>query len=89
MLAHDQIHASFLIQIKHRVLYIYKFMEISRQAVELAPPKKSVQTRISSTHSFIVLENKIVKPSLMFQHLKKKQKIGQTLQYSHLILKKK
>jgi hypothetical protein len=25
----------------------------------------------------------------MFQHLKKKQKIGQTLQYSHLILKKK
>jgi hypothetical protein len=24
----------------------------------------------------------------MFQHLKKKQKIGQTLQYSHLILKK-
>jgi len=35
-----------------------------------------------------VLENKIVKLSLMFQHLKKKQKIGQTLQYSHLILKK-
>jgi hypothetical protein len=50
MLAHNQIHASFLIQIKHRVLYIYKFMEISRQAVELAP-KKSVQTRISIFNS--------------------------------------